>query len=439
MPQREGPKTRPGFALVEYERWMESRDPAILDGPRGLQPRRLRLGLEAARLARRACARRRRRRFGITLGRPEPEDGEPSEELAAHLEETRRRRRGPDAGRPGRPRRAHGRAAGALDPRPAPRLAPARGQARVVAPLLPARGAGRGPRRVARRARATSPSSARWARSSGRLIYRYRYDPEQEHKFHEGDRPLDPATGKRRGHAYTPWTRPPARSTWPRGRENDAPHPTALIPAKPIETNGAARRPRPRGRLGARARHRRRRAATAPRATCSSRRPPRLRGATPATPLAAARRGPRGRRPAASPSPWTDGCLAIQGPPGLGQDLRGRADDRRARQGGEARRHLRHRPQGHHQPRRRGLRRGRGGEGPGRASSRSATTGTAPCGPRSSARRTTRQVESGLAGRARSGSRPAPSGSSPARRWQDASTSSSSTRRARCPSPTSSP
>src|SRR5258706_12333973 len=32
MPVREGPVTDAGFSVVAYERWMESRDQAILDG-----------------------------------------------------------------------------------------------------------------------------------------------------------------------------------------------------------------------------------------------------------------------------------------------------------------------------------------------------------------------------------------------------------------------
>ena len=39
MPHREGGITQAGFSVVEYERWMESADPAYPSGDRGLQPR----------------------------------------------------------------------------------------------------------------------------------------------------------------------------------------------------------------------------------------------------------------------------------------------------------------------------------------------------------------------------------------------------------------
>ena len=155
MPQREGPKTRPGFALVEYEKWMESRDRRILDSLAAynrddcVSIHRMRTWLEGLRQEAEAA-------FGIDA-RPSPAEGGRS----------RARRSPPSSKRPeGGSRRsrrtcrptsaaAHGRAAGALDPRPAPRLAPARGQAGVVAPLLPAEGPGRGARRVVRRSRAS--------------------------------------------------------------------------------------------------------------------------------------------------------------------------------------------------------------------------------------------------------------------------------------------
>ena len=90
MPEREGPKTRPGFALVEYEKWMESREPRILDSLAAynrddcVSIHRMRTWLEALRKEAESA-------FGITLGRPQPKEDQPSEVQAAHLEEIRRR------------------------------------------------------------------------------------------------------------------------------------------------------------------------------------------------------------------------------------------------------------------------------------------------------------------------------------------------------------
>ena len=91
MPQREGPKTRPGFALVEYEKWLEHPDQqSILDGLAAynrddcVSTWMMRTWLEGLRKEAEAA-------FGIELGRPKAEDGAPTEEGAAQLEETRRR------------------------------------------------------------------------------------------------------------------------------------------------------------------------------------------------------------------------------------------------------------------------------------------------------------------------------------------------------------
>ena len=91
MPLREGPVTRPGFALVEYEKWMETRDPRILDNLAAynrddcVSTWMLRAWLEG--LRKEAETTLRRRRSAVRR----PEAGEPGEELAAQVEETRRR------------------------------------------------------------------------------------------------------------------------------------------------------------------------------------------------------------------------------------------------------------------------------------------------------------------------------------------------------------
>jgi uncharacterized protein len=87
MPKREGPVTRPGFALVEYEKWMESHDPAILEGLTAYNRDdcvsiwKMRAWLEGLREEAEA-------QFGIKLGRPQAEAGNPGEELAAQIQET---------------------------------------------------------------------------------------------------------------------------------------------------------------------------------------------------------------------------------------------------------------------------------------------------------------------------------------------------------------
>ncbi len=128
LPEREGGITDAGFSVVEYERWMETGDLAILYaiaanrddcvsawGLRDwLEERRL----EAAPLY----------PDGV-VPRPEPGDGEPPPDLAASQAETRARedalREGVRADRADRDDEQQGR------PRRPPRLASARGEAAV--------------------------------------------------------------------------------------------------------------------------------------------------------------------------------------------------------------------------------------------------------------------------------------------------------------------
>ena len=67
-------------------------------------------------------------------------------------------------------------------------------------------------------------------------IWRYRFDPSQDHKFREGESPLDPATQKSAGKIVA---LDPIEGTLDlkRGSTSAAPHPTALMPAGPLETN----------------------------------------------------------------------------------------------------------------------------------------------------------------------------------------------------------
>ncbi|MEE8147723.1 MAG: DEAD/DEAH box helicase, partial [Longimicrobiales bacterium] len=148
------------------------------------------------------------------------------------------------------------------------------------------------------------------------IIYRYRYDAEQEHKFREGKAPLDPATGKGAGQVHAVDTAAGSIDLV-RGKNSGTPHPRALIPEKPIGT------PQQRNAL--------RRVADAvlvngidgegPYRAARDlilRRPPRLQGVVPGAPMlepgekavTAARR---------LVLALDEGCLAIQGPPGSGK------------------------------------------------------------------------------------------------------------------------
>ncbi len=168
---------------------------------------KLRAWLEGLRKEAEATFERRARSPGAQARRADREAGRPARGDAGP-------RRGADRRRPGRPRRAHGRAARPLDPRPAPRLAPPRGQARMVAPLHLERGPGRGAHRVDRcprgppvRARggdgqAVDPLPLPLRPRAGAQVPRGRHTPRSRDR-------------QARGHACTPWTPPPARSTWP--------------------------------------------------------------------------------------------------------------------------------------------------------------------------------------------------------------------------------
>ena len=148
------------------------------------------------------------------------------------------------------------------------------------------------------------------------ILYRYRHDPEQEHKFHEGDGPYDPATGNSAG---TVWAVDPAAGTidLKRGKRNDAPHPAALIPGPPLRTTGlrdALRRVADaviEGGIDGAGPYRAAR-------DLLLGEPPRLRGTTDGAPLAKPGEKPldAGCRLALA---LNQGCLAVQGPPGSGK------------------------------------------------------------------------------------------------------------------------
>jgi uncharacterized protein len=234
MSEREGPITRPGFATVEYERWLETGEAAILESIAAYNRDdcvsiwRLRPWLEERR-------REAGGRFGIDPGRPQVRDGKPSEEMLRQNDETRARFEA------------------LVRDVPADRTERAgEQQARwILAHLLDWH------RREAK------PEWWRYYDLLGKpmedlivssealgdlihvgsirvvkrsVVHRYRHDPEQEHKFKVGDHVVDPGTQKTTGVVFGV---DEAEGTidLKRGKSSKAPHPRSLIPAGPVQTN----------------------------------------------------------------------------------------------------------------------------------------------------------------------------------------------------------
>ena len=236
MPEREGPKTRPGFALVEYEKWMESRDPHDPRRPRGLQPGRLRLDPGRCGRGSRACARRRRRRSGSRSAVRSPRRPSRARTLAAQIEETRRRVEAltkdvpADVAQRTKEQQARWILAQLLDwhrreAKPQWWLHFSLLKAPVEDLVASSDALGELPVRPARWGPSTSRSSTATATT-----------PSRSTSSTRGTRPYDPATGKSAG---TVRAVDPAAGTidLKRGKRNDAPHPAALIPRPPLRTN----------------------------------------------------------------------------------------------------------------------------------------------------------------------------------------------------------
>ena len=321
MPQRTGPVTQAGFSVVEYERWMETGDPTILDAIAAynrddcvsnlllrdwLEDRRL----EAAPLF----------PDGV-VPRPGPVDGDAPEELAAKQGETRARE---EALRRDVPVDRHVR----TDEQQARWLLAAvldwhRREAKpqwwdhfrlVGASLeeLVADGSALGELRF----------EADLGPIGRSRIHRYRFDPAQETKIGEGSEVIALAPGR------DGWTQSgagvvgfdPLAGTVDLRRNPANPHPSALIPTKPYGTEPM------RSALGRladdvvahgpadRAGHARFQAAR----DLLLRLPPRIAGIVPGTPLARDGEGgtAAGRRLALC---LDRTVLPIQGPPGTGK------------------------------------------------------------------------------------------------------------------------
>ncbi|MCI0345745.1 MAG: TM0106 family RecB-like putative nuclease, partial [Chloroflexi bacterium] len=227
--RREGPITEAGFSVVQYEAWLESGDASILDAladynrddctsTLGLRDWLEQLRVEAAPLF----------PDGV-VPRPSPEDPNPSETVAREQAETHAReerlRAGIPADRAARTPEEQGRwlLGGLLDwhrrdAKPAwwlwYELKDAPAEELVAHP--------------------EALADLRFEVDLGRLkqsvIHRYRYDPAQETKLREGDKPLDASTLEGAGEIVA---MDPIAGTIDLKRSASKPHPTALIPSKP--------------------------------------------------------------------------------------------------------------------------------------------------------------------------------------------------------------
>jgi predicted RecB family nuclease len=229
MPDREGPVTSAGFSVVEYERWMEAGEQAVLDAIEAynrddcVSTWRLRTWLEERRVEAAPLY------GGEPPQRPIAQDGEPGEELARAQAETRERedalRAGVPADRAQRTEEQQGRwlLAGLLDwhRREAKpqwwdyyRLRRA-----TVEDLI---------------ADSTALGGLSFEEDLGRLarsaLHRYRFDPSQETKLKEGDQPVDAGTGEGAG---TIIRLDPLAGVVELKRNPSRAHPLALIPGMP--------------------------------------------------------------------------------------------------------------------------------------------------------------------------------------------------------------
>ena len=232
MPGREGPVTTAGFSVVEYERWMEAGEQAVLDAIEAynrddcVSTWQLRGWLEQRRLEAAPLY------GGEPPPRPELQDGEPGQELARAQAETREReealRTGVPADRAQRTEEQQGRwlLAGLLDwhRREAKpqwwdhyRLRRA-----TVEDLI---------------ADSTALAGLVFEEDLGPMarsaLHRYRFDPSQETKLKEGDQPVDAATGEAAG---TIIRLDPLAGIIELKRNPGRPHPRSLIPAMPYGT-----------------------------------------------------------------------------------------------------------------------------------------------------------------------------------------------------------
>lgn len=233
MPEREGGITQAGFSVVEYERWMEQSDPAILDAIAAynrddcISNLLLRDWLEDRRVE--ALATHPAWYPEGVVPRPDPVSGEPTEQLRREQAETRARETALRAGLPvDRARRT-----------------PEEQGRWLLAALLDWHW------------RETKPQWWAWytlrdapmedlvanaealgelafveelSRSPRSVVTRHAFDPAQDTKLKEGDKPIDPATGKGAGEIVAV---DPLAGTVDLKHGPGTARPSALIPAKP--------------------------------------------------------------------------------------------------------------------------------------------------------------------------------------------------------------
>jgi predicted RecB family nuclease len=229
MPGRQGAITDGASSIVEYERWLENRDPAILDAIAEYNAAdcestwRLRGWLEERRAELEAGT-------GAQLPRPEPGDGAPSEEVARDGEEVRE-------------------LAGRLLARASAGPEEEEAATRLLAGLLDWHRREDRPAWWAYYARLAMTGDQLWedpesiagltfdgvaGTARGSEHHRYRFDPAQELTIRVGDRPVDPATGRSPGDVVELDGELGVLILRRGPRSREQPHPRALVGGGPI-------------------------------------------------------------------------------------------------------------------------------------------------------------------------------------------------------------
>lgn len=234
MPKREGPVTTAGYSTVAYEKYLKTGDREELKGIEAynrddcISTFLLRRWLEERRIEA-------EQQFGGALPRPQPHDGEASDAAQKMAEETRRRVDALTHGIPADPQAR----------------SPEQQAQWLLAQLLDWHRREDKPQWwtyfylkdkspedlvSSREALGDLTFDRVVAHEARSAIYRYDYDPTQEHRIVEGNKPLDPATDKGAG---TVVAVDPAAGTidLKRGLANNAPHPRALIGDKPLDSS----------------------------------------------------------------------------------------------------------------------------------------------------------------------------------------------------------
>ena len=233
MDQREGEITDAGSSIVAYEEWLQTGDQKILDDIGEYN----RIDCESTWLLRNWLEERReeaRQRFGNEIGRPEERDAEPPEAVVQIEEELQvlfgRLMQNVPEDSDERTVEAHARW--------------------LLAHLLGWH------KREAKTEwwnyfsrlamndeELTEDSEALGgldyegvvAEEKRSFVHRYRFDADQQHKIAEGDSPIDPKTEKSAG-TVVAIDSVEGVLDLKRGKTNEAPHPTSVIPGQPVNT-----------------------------------------------------------------------------------------------------------------------------------------------------------------------------------------------------------